>query len=242
MKILSHILSPIFALVFFLLLFIFHAIQWIALKLFGYKGHKFVVDYMNWFLSKSLLIVGIRVKVENKQDLPKNTTLIFVSNHQSLFDIPPIIWAFRKYHPKFVSKIELSKGIPGISFNLRHGGAALIDRKDGKQAISALGKFAKKINKNKWSAVIFPEGTRGRKGKPKPFAVNGLKIIAKYNPEAYIVPLTINNSWKTFKYGKYPVGLFSPIKIKTHTPIKVNSLPFDELLKQVETTIKNHIN
>ncbi len=197
---------------------------------------------MNWFLSKSLLFVGIPVRVENKHKLPINTTLIFVSNHQSMFDIPPIIWAFRKHHPKFVSKIELSKGIPSISFNLRHGGAALIDRKDGKQAIATLGKFAKTINKNKWSAVIFPEGTRSRNGKPKDFSLNGLKMITKYNPEAFIVPLTINNSWKAFKYGKYPVGLFSPIKVKTHKPIQVNSLPFNELIKQVETTIKSHIN
>ena len=242
MKILSYLLSSIFALMFFSLLAIFHPLQWIGLRLFGYSGHKFVVDYMNWFLSKSLLIVGIPVIVENKHNLPEKTTLIFVSNHQSLFDIPPIIWAFRKHHPKFVSKIELGKGIPSISFNLRHGGAALIDRKNGKKAIATLGKFAKKINKNKWSAVLFPEGTRSRNGKPKPFASNGLKMIAKYNPEAFVVPLTINNSWKTFKYGKFPVGLFSPIKIKTHQPIQVNSLPFDELLKQVETTIKNHIN
>ena len=242
MKILSYLLSSIFALVFFSLLFIFHPLQWIGLRLFGYNGHKFVVDYMNWFLSKSLLFVGVPVIVENKHKLPENTTLIFVSNHQSMFDISPIIWAFRKHHPKFVSKIELSKGIPSISFNLRHGGAALIDRKDAKQAIGALGKFAKTIKKNNWSAVIFPEGTRSRNGTPKPFASNGLKIIAKYNPEAFIVPLTINNSWKTFKYGKFPVGLFSSIKIKTHQPIQVNSIPFNELLKQVETTIKNHIN
>ena len=242
MKILSYLLSSIFAVVFFSLLLIFHPLQWIGLHLFGYKGHKFVVDYMNWVLSKSLLIVGIPIIVENKHKLPKNTTLIFVSNHQSMFDISPIIWAFRKHHPKFVSKIELSKGIPSISFNLRHGGAALIDRKDGKQAIATLGKFAKTINKKNWSAVIFPEGTRSRNGKPKPFAPNGLKMIAKYNSEGFIVPLTINNSWKTFKYGKFPVGLFSPIKIETHQPIPINSMPFDKLLKQVETTITNPIN
>jgi 1-acyl-sn-glycerol-3-phosphate acyltransferase len=29
-----------------------------------------------------------------------------------------------------VSKKELGQGIPSISFNLRHGGSALIDRKD----------------------------------------------------------------------------------------------------------------
>tara|TARA_B100000795_G_scaffold269626_1_gene259633 strand:- start:2135 stop:2821 length:687 start_codon:yes stop_codon:yes gene_type:complete len=227
--------------VFFSLLFIFHPLQWLGLKFFGYRGHKYVVDTMNWVLTKSLFILGIFVSVENKQNLPKNTTLIFVSNHQGVFDIPPLIWAFRKYHPKFVSKIELGKGIPSISFNLRHGGAALIDRKDPKQAISTLGSFAKKINKNKWSAVIFPEGTRSRNGQPKKFATNGLKMLVKYNKEGYIVPLTINNSWKVFKYGKFPLGVGNPISIITHQPIKIDSLSFDELILQTEKVIKEHI-
>ena len=241
MKIISYVVSSIFALVFFSLLFLFHPLQWIGLKVFGYKGHKLVVDIMNWVLTKSLSILGVFVSVENTQKLPENTTLIFVSNHQGVFDIPPVIWAFRKYHPKFVSKIELGKGIPSISFNLRHGGAALIDRKDPKQAISTLANFAKKVNKNKWSAVIFPEGTRSRDGKPKKFAINGLKILTKYNKEGYIVPLTINNSWKVFKYGKFPLGIGSPISIITHEPIKIDSLPFDELMSQTENVIKEHI-
>lgn len=241
MKFLSYILSSIFALVFFSILLIFHPLQWIGLKLFGQEGHQTVVNIMNWFLIKSLLILGIRVQVENKHNLPENTTLIFVANHQSTFDIPPIIWYFRKHYPKFVSKKELGKGIPSISFNLKHGGAALIDRKDPKQALSELGKFAKRINENKWSAAIFPEGTRSRTGKPKAFSVNGLKMIAKYNPEGYVVPLSINNSWKVFKYGKFPLGIGSPIKIITHQPIKINSMPFDELITKVEADVKSAI-
>jgi len=241
MKILSYLLSSIFGLVFFSLLLIFHPLQWLGLKLFGQEGHQKVVNIMNWFLIKSLLILGIRVQFENKQELPEKTTLIFVANHQSTFDIPPIIWYLRRHYPKFVSKKELGKGIPSISFNLKHGGAALIDRKDAKQALSELGRFAKSINKNKWSAAIFPEGTRSRTGKPKPFSVNGLKMIVKYNPEAFVVPISINNSWKVFKYGKFPLGIGSPIKIRTHKPIKVDSLPFDELITKVETTIKEAI-
>jgi 1-acyl-sn-glycerol-3-phosphate acyltransferase len=241
MKYISYILSPIFAFVFFLLLIIFHPLQLLGLNVFGYKGHKFVVDIMNWFIKKSLLILGIRINVENKQKLPKDTNFIFVSNHQGMFDIPPIIWAFRKYHPKFVSKIELGKGIPSISYNLRHGGAALIDRKDGKQAISELVKFSKNINEKQWSAVIFPEGTRSRTGEPKRFSPNGLKILAKFNKDGYVVPLTINNSWEVFKYGKFPFGIGSSVKIITHEPIKIDSLPFNELFEKTETIIKEQI-
>ena len=242
MKLLSYILSPIFALTFYILLLIFHPIQWLGLKLFGQqKGHQPVVNIMNWFLVKSLLILGIPVRVKNEQDLPTGKTILFVANHQSMFDIPPIIWHFRKYYPKFVSKKELGKGIPSVSFNLRHGGAALIDRKDAKQALSTLGRFAKNINKNNWSAVIFPEGTRSKTGKPKSFSKNGLKMLIKYNPEALIVPLTINNSYKVFKYGKFPLGLFSPIEILTHAPIAANAMEFDELVATVEKTVTSSI-
>lgn len=241
MKVISYLLSTIFALVFFIILLIFHPLQWLGLKFGGQDLHQKVVNVMNWFLVKSLLFLGIRVSVENKYEIPEKQTIIFVSNHQSMFDIPPIIWHFRKHCPKFVSKIELGKGIPSISFNLKHGGAALIDRKDKKQAISEMINFSKRIHENKWSAAIFPEGTRSRNGHPKSFAANGLKMLIKYNPETYIVPLSINNSWKVFKYGKFPLGIGSPIKIITHEPIKANSLPFEELLEKVETTVKSGI-
>ena len=241
MKLLSYILTPIFGFFFGIILFIFHPLQWLGLKLFGYSGHKKVVDLMNWFLIKALLFLGIPVRFKNDYKIPENETIIFVSNHQSMFDIPPIIWYLRKHHPKFVSKIELGKGIPSISFNLRHGGAVLINRKDRNQSIKALNDFSKKINKNKWSAVIFPEGTRSRDGKPKPFSTGGLKTIITHNKEAYIVPISINNSWKIFKYGKFPYGVFSPLTIETHAPISLKDKNIENVLKIVETQIKSKI-
>jgi len=241
MKFLSYILSPIFALVFVGLLIIFHPLQWLSYNVFGIKAHAKVVAALNFFLVKSMLILGIPIYLKNQHQLPNNASLIFVSNHQSTFDIPPIGWFFRKYNPKFVAKIELGKGIPSVSFNLRKGGAALINRKDPKQAIGALVDFSKKINKEKWGAIIFPEGTRSKTGVPKKFSSNGLKVITKFNKDGYVVPLTINNSWKVFKYGKFPLGIGSPITIITHEPIKIDSMPFDELLAKTESVIKEHI-
>ena len=241
MKILSYILSPIFALTFLLFLVIFHPLQWFSFNVFGAKAHAKVVAALNFFLVKSMLILGVPIYLKNEYKMPENASLIFVANHQSTFDIPPIGWFFRKYNPKFVAKIELGKGIPSVSFNLRNGGAALINRKDPKQAISALVSFSKRIQENKWGAIIFPEGTRSKTGEPKRFASNGLKVITKYNKDGYVVPLTINNSWKVFKYGKFPLGLGSPITIITHEPIKIDSMPFEELLEKTETVIKKHI-
>ena len=240
MKIISYLFSILFAIVFLMILLIFHPIQWICLK-FGYQAHKTSVDWLNWFLVKSLLVLGNTVTFKKHFPIPKNTSIIFVANHQSMFDIPPMIWYLRKHHPKFVSKIELGKGIPSVSFNLRHGGAALINRKDPTQALKELEAFGKRIHDNTWSAAIFPEGTRSRTGQPKKFSVNGLKMMIKYNPEAYIVPIAINNSWKVYKYGKFPLGMFNAIKLETFEPIPLKDAEVDQVLKETERIIKEHI-
>lgn len=241
MKFLSYLLSPIFAIVFYAILLIFHPLQWIGLNVFGYNGHKKVVDIMNWVIVKSLLILGVPVRFKNDYTIPENQTIIFASNHQSMFEIPPMIWYLRKHHPKFVSKIELGKGIPSISFNLRNGGAVLIDRKDRNQAIEALHNFAKNIHHKKWSAIIFPEGTRSRNGKPKTFSKGGLKTIISHNKNAYIVPVTVNNSWKIFKYGKFPFGLFSPLTVEIHKPIPLKGQNIDTVLETTEKQILSKI-
>jgi hypothetical protein len=46
---------------------------------------------------------------------------------------------------------------------------------------------------------------------------------------------------KVFKYGKFPLGLFSPITIYTHEPIEINSMPFDELFELTQNKVKSKI-
>lgn len=240
-KLIAYILTVLYYFFFGLFLVIFHPIQWISLKFGGYNVHKKSVDYLNFFLVSCLYILGTKIKFNNKYQLPENTPLIIVSNHQSMNDIPPYIWFLRKYHPKFVSKKELGKGIPSISFNLKHGGSVLIDRKDSKQALNAIINFGKYIEKYNYSAVIFPEGTRSRTGEPKRFSENGLKMLVENAPSSYIVPITVNNSWKLLKYGGFPMEIGVNLTFDVHEPIKANSLPFDELFSKVETEIKSKV-
>ena len=153
MKILAYPLSVIYYLLFFFCLGVFHPMQWLFLKVGGYRGHKLAVDAMNFCLVKCLYIVGTSFNIKGIESLPEGVPLIFISNHQSLYDISPLSWYLRKHHPKFISKIELGKGIPSVSFNLRHGGSVLIDRKDTKQSLRAILGFGKYIEKNKYSAI-----------------------------------------------------------------------------------------
>ncbi|MDR2969582.1 MAG: 1-acyl-sn-glycerol-3-phosphate acyltransferase, partial [Tannerellaceae bacterium] len=152
--------------------------------------HKKSVDMLNFFLVLNTYVLGTRYKIENPELLPEGVPVIIAANHQSLYDISTIGWFLRKAHPKYVSKIELAKGIPSISYNLNHGGSVVIKRKDPKQALAAIAGLGKYIEKNKRAAVIFPEGTRSKTGEPRPFAENGLKILCKYAPSAFMVPVT----------------------------------------------------
>jgi len=144
----------------------------------------------------------------------------------------------RKHHVKFVSKKELGKGIPSVSYNLRHGGSVLIDRKDARQSLSAMMTFGDYIEKTKRAAVIFPEGTRSKNGVPRPFKTKGLEMLIKKIPSALIVPITVNNSWKMLRYGNFPMGIGNHMKFTVHKPLEIiNFTNKTELIEQVEQTI-----
>ena len=226
---------------FLLTIVIFHPIQWFCFNLFGYQAHKKSVDYLNFILLRIGHLLGTTYKVENREFIPKGVPIIFVANHQSLYDIIGIIWFLRKFHPKFVSKKELGKGIPSISYNLNHGGSVLIDRNDPKQAISVIKELSQYIQKTNRSAVIFPEGTRSKTGRPREFAKSGLKILCKYAPSAYVVPITINNSWKFVKFGFLPYGLGNRITFTVHNAIPVKDSDIDNLTDNVEEIIIQNI-
>jgi 1-acyl-sn-glycerol-3-phosphate acyltransferase len=240
-KFISYFITPLFFVVFGFCLLLFHPVQWLAFQLFGYIGLKRMVSILNWFLMRSTNILGTTYRFTNNYILPANRPLIIVTNHQSMYDIPPIIWHMRKYHPKFVSKKELGKGIPSVSYNLSHGGSVLIDRKDGKTALLEIGKLGTYIEKYHRSAVIFPEGTRSRDGHPKPFKPMGLKMLLKKAPSALIVPISINNSWKLVRFGRFPMGLGAKVSLEVQEPIE-NKGNIDDLILKIETAVTAGVN
>jgi 1-acyl-sn-glycerol-3-phosphate acyltransferase len=237
-KFLGYILSPFAIIAFLLVLVIFQPLQWITFRFFGYSAHKKVVDVLNFCLLSTFYINGNTVTYVDKQNLPIGRPIIFLANHQSLFDIPPLIWHLRKYHAKFISKIELTKGIPSISYNLKHGGGANIDRKDPRQSITEIVKLANRMKENKWSAVIFPEGTRSKDGTVKSFQSGGIATILKKCPEALLVPIAIKDSWKMIRYGLYPLNSFTTMTWTVLEPIEPGKTPVEELVLQAENRIR----
>ena len=237
-KFFGYILTPIFYISFGLWLCIFHPIQWVSYKVFGYRAHKLSVDVLNFFLTYSQLLLANSIRFKNDFDLPTDRPIIFASNHQSLYDIPSLIWFLRKYHAKFISKIELTKGIPSISINLKWGGGANIDRKDNKQAISEIIKLGRRMKDNNWSTVIFPEGTRAKDGQIKTFQFGGVATLLKVVPNALVVPIAIENSWKIVKYGLFPLTTGNAIKWTVLKPIEPEGKTPNDVTLEVETAIR----
>lgn len=241
-KIVAWLVWPFFVLVFFSLLLIFHVVQVLARHLGGYEAHKKSVDMLLAALLWQLrLMTGTRITLELPYDLPTNRPLIVVSNHQSMYDIPMLGILFAKHHPKYVSKVELAKGIPSISYNLRYGGSVCIDRKDSRQSLPALKQFAEYLETKKYAGCIFAEGTRSRDGKMKPFKPQGLNILLKYAPSALVIPVAIQGSWELARYNFMPIPWGVHLRCTALPPVEREGKTNEEIIRQTEEAIRKFL-
>lgn len=220
----------------------FHPLQVIAHRVFGYEAHKNTVDVLNFFLMRVVFFLGVRITAITKKELPIDRPLIIISNHQGVYDIPPIVWLFRKHHPKFISKKELAKNIPSVSYNLRHSGAALIDRAKRAQAIPEIAKLGKLIAKNNYAACIFPEGTRSKTGKMKPFKAGGIEALLEQAPNALLVPFVVDGNYKIEKNGMFPLSIGAKVSYKILDPVEPEDFTAIELTDRIEKMIRKELN
>ncbi len=236
-QILAWALTPFTVALFALSLLIGHVVLLASMAL-GNFCKKPITDLFNYLIFSSLKFSGSTFNILNAQSYPLDRPLIIVSNHQSMIDIPFIGWAFRKYHPKFVSKIELLKGAPYVSLSLRNGAGVLIDRRNPRQAVNALKEYGTFIEQNNYSICIFPEGTRGRDGKIKPFKGSGLSTLLKVMPSALVVPIAIDQSWKLVRYKMFPVPIGTNVTLTMFSAIEPKDEDPGELLSRVQQMIK----
>jgi 1-acyl-sn-glycerol-3-phosphate acyltransferase len=241
-KILGYILTPIYHLYFGLLLILFHPIQVGGHKLFGDAFRKGVVDVLNYLLIKGIYIVGGKTRFIGLEHLPKNRPLIIVANHQSMYDIPPVVWGFRKHYPRFISKLELGKNLPSISYNLKHGGSALIDRRNGSQSVKEIIKLGRTTEERKQAVCIFPEGTRSKNGRVKRFMESGIHTLLKTSPNALIIPFVIDGHSQLTKNGMFPLQFGLTITYTALPAIDPKDYSREQIVPYVEQQIKQALN
>ena len=74
------------------------------------------------------------------------------------------------------------------------------------------------------------------------FHTSGLKTLMKNLPEAIIVPICINNSWKLAKNNYFPIPTGTKMIIKFHEPIQNDLNQLDYIITKIESRIKKSIN
>lgn len=240
-KILSYLLTPVYLFYFGFLLVVFHPVQVVTRLIWGYPVRKKVVDILNFALLYGLRIIGARITFKGFEKVPTDRPIIIVANHQSTFDIPPVVVGFRRNHPKFISKKELGKWIPSISYNLRHGGSVLIDRKNPRQSVKDILLLGKHIEQNNYAACIFPEGTRTKNGKVKSFMPAGIASLVKASPSALIVPFAISGNYEMMKKGYFPLTFGVNLKYSVLDPIDPSGKDINQLVAEIEEMIRKEV-
>lgn len=203
--------------------------------------HKPFLDFGVFLLLFHLRVLGTKFFVRFEQDLPTDRPLVIVSNHQSVFDIPLLMWHLHRNSPVFVAKRELAKWVPSVSYTLRTNGSVLIDRSDPAQALPAVRSLGQFIESRKIAACIFPEGTRARDGKLKKFKPSGVMALVESAPSALVVPVAISGSWQLVRHRLLPIPWGVTVYLDVGAPIKPSDYSGPELVTAVEDMIRRTI-
>ena len=201
--------TPVYLVFFGLTVLCFDPILRLAYRWRGYEAHQQGIRVMNLLLYQSLLVNGCRVAWKKKNPFPnpsfRGITRIFVANHQSLNDIPPLIWKLRAFRPVLVSKAELASGVPSISYNFVTGGVIALQRKNPNQSLAAMRSLGQRIQASGESVLYFPEGTRSRGGKLGTFKSGGLEQIMQEVPNIALIPIAVQRSWELARWKFLPL-------------------------------------
>jgi 1-acyl-sn-glycerol-3-phosphate acyltransferase len=180
-------------------------------------------------------LTGSNVTVSGEENIPKDTAVLFVSNHQGNFDIPLLLGYIQK--PKaFISKIEVKK-MPFIGTWMVQLNCLFMDRKNVRQSVKAINEGAQLLQ-NGTSLVIFPEGTRSKGDDMSEFKAGSFKLATKSGVP--IIPVTINGSYKIMEQQGFWIKPAS-IHIKVHPPIYPQQNEAKDLARLSEQIIKEGV-
>ncbi|MDF2672576.1 MAG: 1-acyl-sn-glycerol-3-phosphate acyltransferase [Clostridiales bacterium] len=179
-------------------------------------------------------LAGGKISVIGEENIPKDRSVVFISNHQGNFDIPILLGYINK--PKaFIAKIETKK-LPLISSWMREMKCVFMDRKDIRQSVQAINDGAE-ILREGYSLVIFPEGTRSKGENIGEFKHGSFKLATKAGVP--IIPVTIKGSYKMMEQTKFIIRP-GKVEIIISKPIETDNLTRDEI-KELPDRVKGVI-
>lgn len=183
----------------------------LASTLAGGHGH-FAHRCAQWWSWLILATTGVRVRVEGLERLVPGTTYVFVSNHQSIYDIP-VLFGSLPYQLRIIAKASLGR-FPFLGWHLQRTGHMLVDRARPDRA--GIFAWAKALPSRGLSLIVFPEGTRSRDGVVLPFKAGSL--VAAVQAGIPIVPLSVVGSRHVMRKGELTTSP-GDVRLIVHAPV-----------------------
>lgn len=197
--------------------------------------YRFILDSATVAAMK---LLRIHVHVSGIEKIPKDTKLLFVSNHRSNFD-PLITWyALKKWKLAFISKPENFK-IPFFGRIIRRCCFLPIDRENPRNAMATINRVAKLLKKQEVSIGVYPEGTRSKTCELLPFHNGVFKIAQK--SDAPIVVLAISGTEKIcknypFRHTDVYIDVLEVLSVE-----QVKATKTDIIGEKIKTEMENHL-
>lgn len=163
----------------------------------------------SWLILKT---TGVRVRVEGLERITPGTTYVFVSNHQSIYDIP-VIFASLPYQLRIIAKASLAR-FPVLGWHLRRGGHLFVDRKNPDEA-RILDRW-RALVKDGLSLIIFAEGTRSVDGTVGRFKAGSFLLALEAGLP--IVPLAVVGTRHVMQKGRLRTEP-GDVELIVHDPI-----------------------
>ncbi|MFO7785862.1 MAG: lysophospholipid acyltransferase family protein [Thermodesulfobacteriota bacterium] len=169
---------------------------------------------------------GVRVDVLGQENIDTRVPRIYLTNHQSFFDIFTLL-ASLPVDFKFLLKQELMR-IPVLGFTMKRARYIAIDRSNPRKAVQSMNEAAERI-KAGTSVVVFPEGTRSEDGRLQSFKRGGFLLALKSGCE--LVPVTIDGSNRVapkgslrIRPGRISMTIGKPISLDGYSKKNVDEL------------------
>ena len=201
------------------------------------EGDPFSAKYVKEWAKDRVADSGSTINIKGLENIPDQNGILFMSNHQSNFDILLLLAELPVQHG-FVAKVELDH-IPFFSRWMRCIHCLFMDRNDMKQSAQTIIDGIKQL-KAGINMVIFPEGTRnkGEELSLLPFKEGAFKIATKTG--CPIVPISMNNTAEIFE-NHFPKIKKTHVVLEYGTPIYPNELDKD-VKKHIGSYVENIVN
>jgi 1-acyl-sn-glycerol-3-phosphate acyltransferase len=175
----------------------------------GFAAH-WCARAWSWLI---LATTGVAVAVEGLDRVKAGETYIFISNHQSIYDIP-VIFASLPFQLRIIAKQSLGK-FPFLGWHLRRAGHLLVDRSNPDRS-GILNRW-RRLVADHVSLIIFPEGTRSADGRVGRFRAGSFLLALEAG--LTIVPLSISGSRHVMRKGQLTTRP-GHVRLLVHAPIE----------------------